>query len=136
MNLRFAITTQVVVLTFAGAALPSPPPIQSRRLQDGLQVLVVENHSVPLVTVEIAAKNGSMTESPNYNGLSHLYEHMFFKANAVIPNQEAYLARMRQLGMEFNGSTGTERVNYYFTTTIDHLDESMVFMRDAIVSPL
>jgi zinc protease len=77
-----------------------------------------------------------MTEPPDYNGLSHLYEHMFFKANAVIPSQEAWLARVRELGMTWNGTTNTERVNYFFTTTADHFADTMVFMRDAIVSPL
>ncbi|MBW2537893.1 MAG: insulinase family protein [Deltaproteobacteria bacterium] len=76
-----------------------------------------------------------MTETPEYAGVSHLYEHMFFKANAVIPNQEAYMARVRELGIKFNGTTGTERVNYFFTTTSNHLDEAMVFMRDAIMTP-
>lgn len=134
MRLRVAATA-VAVLS-GSVAIASPPPIQNHRLANELEILVVENHSLPIVTIEIAAKNGSMTEPPNYNGLSHLYEHMFFKANAVIPNQEAYLTRMRQLGMQFNGSTGTERVNYYFTTTTDHLHDSMAFMRDAIVHPL
>lgn len=114
----------------------APPPIQTRTLDDGLQVLVVENHSIPLVHIEIAAKNGSMTEPPEYNGLSHLYEHMFFKANAVLPNQEAFMARLRELGMVWNGTTNTERVNYFFTTTSDHTKDAMVFMRDAVVSPL
>jgi zinc protease len=136
MSSRVAVSVAVIGAILARGAFAAPPAIQSHRLKNGLEILVVENHSVPLVTVEIAAKNGSMTEPPNYNGLSHLYEHMFFKANKVIPDQEAYLARMRQLGMEFNGSTGTERVNYFFTTTTDHLNDSMVFMRDAIVSPL
>jgi zinc protease len=112
------------------------PPIQEHTCPDGLTVLVAEDHALPLVTVEIAAKNGSMTEAPEYNGLSHLYEHMFFKANKVLPSQEAYMARARELGMSWNGTTNTERVNYFFTTTTDHLDEAMVFMRDAIVSPL
>ena len=139
MELRVAVPAKalaLLALLFSGVALASPPSIQSHRLSSGLEVIVVENHSLQLVTIEIAAKNGSMTEPPDYNGLSHLYEHMFFKANAVIPNQEAYLTRMRQLGMEFNGSTGTERVNYYFTTTADHLQDSMAFMRDAILYPL
>jgi len=35
---------------------------------------------VPLATIEIAVKNGAFTEDSNYNGLSHLFEHMFFKA--------------------------------------------------------
>jgi zinc protease len=130
-----------LVLAVACASLPSvafadAPKIQSHTCPNGLTVFVVENHAVPLVTVEIAAKNGSMTEPPELNGLSHLYEHMFFKANAVIPSQEAYMARMHELGMSFNGTTNTERVNYFFTTTSDHLADAMVFMRDAITSPL
>src|SRR5215510_441248 len=125
-----------VVVALATGPTTQPPNIQSHSLPNGLTVLVVENHAVPLVTVEIAAKNGSMTEPPEYSGLSHLYEHMFFKANAVIPTQEAWLARARELGMRWNGTTNTERVNYFFTTTSDHLDDAMVFMRDAIVSPL
>ena len=120
----------------SSALVAAPPPIQKHTCANGLEVLVVENHALPLVTVEIAARNGSMTEPPEYNGLSHLYEHMFFKANAVIPNQEAYLARTHELGMQWNGTTSTERVNYFFTTTSDHTHDSLVFMRDAIVSPL
>ncbi len=113
-----------------------PSQILQHTCKNGLTVLVVESHAVPLVTIEIAAKNGSMTEPPDYNGLSHLYEHMFFKGNAAIPSQEAYLARARELGMVWNGSTNTERVNYFFNTTSDHLRDAMVFMRDAIVTPV
>jgi len=124
------------VLLWAATAAAAPPPIQSHTLKNGLEVLVVEDHSLPLVTVEIAVKNGSMTEPPQYNGLSHLYEHMFFKANKVLPSQEAFMARRRELGLDFNDTTGTERVNYYFTTTSDHTDAALAFMRDAIESPL
>lgn len=91
---------------------------------------------MPLITVEIAAHNGAMTEPPEYNGLSHLYEHMFFKGNKALPDQLAYSARLRELGMIWNGTTGDDRVNYFFTTTSDHLAPAMVFMRDAITSPL
>jgi zinc protease len=123
-------------LAAAMQAAAAPPAIQKQTLPNGLDVLVVESHAAPLVTVEIAARNGSMTEPPDYNGLSHLYEHMFFKANAAIPTQEAWLARAHELGLDWNGTTGTERVNYYFTTTSDQLEPTLVFMRDAIVTPL
>ena len=97
---------------------------------------MVENHATPLMTVEIAVHNGAMAEPPEYNGLSHLYEHMFFKGNKVLPDQLAYFARLRELGMVFNGSTDDERVNYFFTTTSDHYADAMAFMRDSITSPL
>ncbi|HEY1814449.1 MAG TPA: pitrilysin family protein [Kofleriaceae bacterium] len=125
----------LIVLAAAGRST-EPPKVLTHTCPDGLTVLVVENHSVPLVTVEITAKNGSMTEPPEYNGLSHLYEHMFFKANKVLPSQEAWLARAHELGLQWNGSTNTERVNYFFTTTKDHLSDTMKFMHDAIVYPL
>ncbi len=121
----------------ATPALADPaPPVAHHVLSNGLDVAVVERHAAPLVTVEIAVHNGAMAEPPEYNGLSHLYEHMFFKGNAVLPDQLAYLARLRDLGGEFNGSTGNERVNYFFTTTSDHLADTMRFMHDAITSPL
>ena len=127
----------LITLAMAVAARSTQPSqILQHSCKNGLTVLVVESHAVPLVTIEIAAKNGSMTEPPDYNGLSHLYEHMFFKGNAAIPSQEAYLARARELGMVWNGTTNTERVNYFFTTTSDHLRDAMVFMRDAIVTPV
>ena len=122
--------------TLAGTARAAPPKVATHTCPNGLEVLVVESHSVPTLTVEIAVKNGAMTEPPELNGLSHLYEHMFFKANAVLPSQEAYLARTRELGILFNGSTNTEAVNYYLTTTSEHFSDAMTFMRDAVTSPL
>ncbi|MGA9997187.1 MAG: pitrilysin family protein, partial [Pyrinomonadaceae bacterium] len=91
---------------------------------------------VPLVTIELAVKNGSYTEPPEYNGLSHLYEHMFFKANRAIANQEDYLRKIGQLGIAYNGSTREEVVNYYFTTVSANLRTAMNFMRDATRYPL
>lgn len=114
---------------------PVKEMLSSTRLDNGLEVIVLEDHSVPLVTVEIVVKNGAYTEPAEFNGLSHLYEHMFFKSNAVIPSQEAYLQRMRELGIVFNGTTSTERVNYFFTLPSSNLAAGLEFMRDAIVSP-
>jgi len=120
----------------AAAHAQSDLPVHSRKLSNGLEVIVIENHSVPLVTVEIDVKNGSFTESPEYAGLSHLYEHMFFKANRVIPSQEKYLERTRQLGASWNGTTSQERVNYYVTVGTDSLVPALQFMEDAIRYPL
>lgn len=111
-------------------------PIHSKKLANGLEVIVIENHAVPIVTVELDVKNGSYTESPEFNGLSHLYEHMFFKANRAIPSQEAYLRRTNQLGAVWNGTTSEERVNYYVTVGKDSLVPAMQFMEDAIRYPL
>jgi zinc protease len=129
-----ALLVSACVVTGAQSQMPSN--FFLTRLDNGLEVLVIEDKTVPLITVEITVKNGSYTESPEYNGLSHLYEHMFFKANKDIPDQEAFLNRTNELGMQWNGSTSNERVNYYFTLNKKFLKEGLEFMNSAIRYPL
>jgi len=129
--------TLIAVLLFATTVQAGDiPGLSSKKLKNGLEVIVVENHAAPLVTIEVAVKSGGYVETPEFSGLSHLYEHMFFKGNRVIPNQEAYLERLRELGAIWNGSTSTERVNYYFTVPAENLREGAVFIRDALFHPL
>ncbi|TXD37778.1 insulinase family protein [Lujinxingia vulgaris] len=109
--------------------------MESRTLENGLDVIVISDPTLPIVTIELTVKNGAYTETAELNGLSHLYEHMFFKGNAVIPNQEAYLERMRELGIVFNGTTSSERVNYFFTLPAANLTPGLQFMYDATTSP-
>jgi zinc protease len=136
-----AALAALTTLSLASAAiaqqnnLAAPLHLPTRTLDNGLTVLVIPDPSLPLVTVEIAVRNGAYTEPPAFNGLSHLYEHMFFKANAAIPSQERYLERQRELGMVWNGTTSDERVNYFFTLGSDNLRDGMTFMRDAIQTP-
>ncbi len=107
-----------------------------KNLNNGLQVLVIEDNSVPLATIEIVVKNGAYTESPEYDGLSHLYEHMFFKANKQLPSQEAFMKRVNELGIVFNGTTSNERVNYFITLNTAKVNDGLQFMNDAIRYPL
>jgi len=107
-----------------------------KKLPNGLEVVVIENSKVPLATIEIAVKNGAYTEGPEFSGLSHLFEHMFFKANKDYPNQEAFLKRIQELGAIFNGTTDVERVNYFFTFDRDSLNAGLKFMNAAIRFPI
>ena len=131
----------ILGLTLATRAVAQGPtgsslPIRDTVLANGLRVIVIENHAVPIVTVELDVKNGAYTQTPQYEGLAHLYEHMFFKANKAIPSQERYLERIRQLGGQWNGTTSEERVNYYVTVGADSLAPTMQFLEDAIRGPL
>ena len=127
-------------------ARPGSPPATAARLPEknlvsqllpnGLEIIILEDHSIPLVTIELAVKNGSYTEPPELNGLSHLYEHMFFKQNRAVANAEDYLRFIGQMGIAYNGSTREEVVNYYFTTTSPNIRTAMQFMKDAARYPL
>ena len=134
--MRFAVGLLTLLAPLAQPLLAQELPIYSRTLPNGLEVIVIENPAVPLVTVELNVKNGAYTQTPEYEGLAHLYEHMFFKANRAIPSQERYLERMNELGASWNGTTSTERVNYFFTLGVDSLESGLQFMEDAIRYPL
>ncbi len=136
----FLITVSVVISYLLYLIAPSeakvPENIFETKLDNGLSVIVAENHTVPLATILIAAKNGAYTEPPEFNGLSHFYEHMFFKGNAVIPDQEKFNDKIRELGINYNGYTSREAVVYFFTLPSFNLNQGLHFMNDAIRTPL
>jgi zinc protease len=110
--------------------------IQRQVLPNGLEVIVVENRGVPLVTIEADVRNGSFTQGPQFEGLSHLYEHMFFKANAEYPEPEHFVSRASELGAVFNGQTREEVVNYYLTLPADSVEGGIRFLAAALKAPL
>jgi zinc protease len=131
------LTLVFICTCLAGITQPKlPQNYYWQKLPNGLEVVVIENHKVPLATIEIAVKNGAYTEGPEFSGLSHLFEHMFFKANKDYPDQEKFIKRTEELGMIWNGTTADERVNYFFTFDKDSLDAGLKFMNAAIRFPI
>ena len=134
---KICITGVLFATMFSAWAQPRLPKNYFwTKLDNGLEVVVIENSKVPLATIEIAVKNGAYTEGPEYSGLSHLFEHMFFKANKDYPDQEKFLKRTQELGAIWNGTTSEERVNYYFTFDKDSLNAGLRFMNAAIRFPI
>jgi zinc protease len=129
----------------APAAMPSVLPAQSKAelqkvlrrtmLANGMEVIVIENHGVPIATLEIDVRNGAFTQSPEYAGLAHMYEHMFFKANKDLPDAEAFNERAAELGAVFNGTTQEERVNYFLTLPADSIAGGLRFLASALINP-
>jgi zinc protease len=139
-----AAVLAVASLLAAGAAAPRPAAaqraqlervVQRRTLPNGLEVIVYENHGVPLVTAEVTVRNGAFTQSPEYAGLAHLYEHMFFKANDKFPEPDDYVDAMSRLGAVFNASTREEQVNYYLTLSADSLEAGLRLLAVGFLSP-
>lgn len=122
-------------------AQASTPPEKAKKwfkteeLENGLDVVTFVSKKVPLVTISLNFKAGGMTETPELNGLTHLWEHMFFKGNKKIKTQEEFRRKIRQLGISYNGDTSAEKVRYYFTLPSVFLEEGIEFMADAIRTP-
>lgn len=131
---------KIIILCIVASSVHAQPRLPQnyywQKLDNGLEVVVIENNKVPLATIEIAVKNGAYTEGPEYSGLSHLFEHMFFKANKDYPDQEKFLKRTQELGAIWNGTTSEERVNYFFTFNKDSLPAGLKFMNAAMRFPI
>jgi zinc protease len=132
--------TQPAATTPTGGAVRTPPatpssPYRTTELANGLDVIVIEDHSVPIATIDLTVNTGAFTEPDEYAGLSHLYEHMFFKANRKYPSQEAFMRRVRELGIVYNGYTSQEVVTYFFTLPAKNITPGMEFMAAAIKTP-
>lgn len=124
---------------FATGSDSKPAPekeYRSFRLDNGLEVVVIENPLAPIATVELAVRNGSFTEGPEYAGLSHLYEHMFFKGNENYPLSQRFLNYLSEIGAIWNATTREEVVYYYFTLPSINLEAGMELMANTIQTPL
>ncbi len=119
-----------VTITLAGDAL------STKVLDNGLRVIVVENHTVPLATIEVVLRNGSFAETPEKNGLTNLHAHMFFRTNQAFPTWEACLERTRALGIVSGVSSREEWESFYLTLPADSLEPGLEFMRESILYPL
>jgi zinc protease len=142
--LAFALAMILIAATVCAAQAPPPSAsrissdslLKSKVLSNGLEVIVYEDHTVPLVTVNFVVKAGSFVESLNESGLSHLDEHMFFKSNVASKNHEAYLENIGQMGINYNGSTFEEHCEEFVTTLTRNFPVAIHYLRDAARYPL
>jgi predicted Zn-dependent peptidase len=77
--------------------------VRTSTLDNGLEVIVVEDRAVPLATVLVAVRNGSFTQEPSDEGLAHLYEHLLFRTYDGGPR--AFWQAMRAVCFAFIGDT-------------------------------
>jgi zinc protease len=106
-------------------------------LPNGLEVIVVENDAVPLVTVCVAFRGGASAQAPETAGLFHLYEHMLFDGNEKYRSQAEFMAALNRLGVStWNGATGTEYINYFVTLPSEKLAEGIEFWSWAVRKPV
>ena len=86
-------------------------PYTKRTLDNGLQVVVHEDRHIPMAAVSVWYHVGSRHEVPGRTGFAHLFEHLMFKGSAHHP--DGYFEALQDVGGVVNGSTNTDRTNYW-----------------------
>lgn len=91
------------------------------RLDNGLRVILVEDHSVPVVTIDLWYNVGSANERPHRSGFAHLFEHMMFQGSAHAA-RGMHRDLIAQAGGSMNGTTNEDRTAYFETLPANRLN--------------
>jgi len=98
-------------------------PFTKRTLANGLDVIVHEDHHVPIVAVNIWYHVGSKNERPGRTGFAHLFEHLMFEGSEH--HNKGYFPPLQQAGALLNGSTNTDRTNYWEVVPTSAIDRAL-----------
>jgi zinc protease len=94
--------------------------LEDYKLPNGLRVVLNEDHSAPLVAINIWYHVGSKNERPGRTGFAHLFEHMLFSGSKHIGNNE-HFRYVQSVGGVLNGTTFFDRTNYFETLPSNYL---------------
>jgi predicted Zn-dependent peptidase len=95
-------------------------PVETFRLANGLLVTLSEDHTAPIVAVNLWYHVGSAHERAGRTGFAHLFEHMLFQGSAHVAANE-HFELIQRAGGTLNGSTWLERTNYFETVPSNQL---------------
>jgi zinc protease len=98
-------------------------PFTKRTLANGLDVIVHEDHHVPIVAVNVWYHVGSKNERPGRTGFAHLFEHLMFEGSEHY--NAGYFPPLQQAGALLNGSTNADRTNYWEVVPTSAVDRAM-----------
>src|SRR5207253_11288776 len=102
-------------------------------LPNGLRVIYSEDHSTPVVSVDVWYEVGSRNERPGRSGFAHLFEHMMFQGSAHIKKSE-HFQLVERAGGTLNGSTHDDYTNYYETIPSNRLNLALWLEADRMRS--
>ncbi len=127
----FVLVFAALTLAFPAAAQKTAPAavsdipriaFEKYKLPNGLEVILSEDHRLPLVTVNIWYHVGPANEEAGRTGFAHLFEHMMFQGSKhVPPNQHIQMVEAAGAS-DFNGTTDYDRTNYYETVPANQLE--------------
>ena len=99
-------------------------PFSKYILDNGLTVILHEDHSDPMVHVDVTYHVGSAREEPGRSGFAHFFEHMMFEGSENVGNGE-FSKIISNAGGTLNGSTNSDRTNYFETMPINQLETAL-----------
>ena len=135
--MKSAAALLVLALSAPAAAQAPAPPIEVKYTQftlpNGLHVILHEDHSVPIVTVNTWHHVGSANETPGRTGFAHLFEHMMYKGSENVGTGEHFYLVFNN-GGTMNGTTNEDRTTYFEALPSNQLDLALFLEADRMRS--
>jgi predicted Zn-dependent peptidase len=120
-TLRFLLTATLLAASAPVSAELNLARAEVSHLPDGLTVIMLEDHSFPVVSVQMLYKSGSAAEVTGKTGLAHFLEHLAFRGSENFPQARA-TELIYDAGGEWHGYTAMDQTTYFSTMPKDQLD--------------
>ncbi|MEY2931169.1 MAG: hypothetical protein RL033_1918 [Pseudomonadota bacterium] len=117
-----------VALGASGTSAVPLVPVEQYQLKNGLTVLLSEDHSLPVTSLEVLYLVGSGHERPGRTGFAHLFEHLMFQGSKGFDQE--YFKPYEPIGAAVNGTTSTDRTNFFETVPSNYLKTPLFMEAD------
>jgi len=108
--------------------VPSGFPLAKITLDNGLDVIVRRQEQLPVVAINLWYHVGSKNEERHQRGFTHLFEHLMFEGSLHYPGD--FFKHLQRLGANINGSTSTDRTNYFVDIPVAHVELALAMESD------
>jgi len=119
--LSLALLLAAVAAASSGTAAEAPAPVTAVTLDNGLRVLLLEDHRSPIVSLQLWYRVGSRNEARGATGIAHFLEHLMFRGTPTNP-PGAYARIVERNGGQDNAFTSQDVTSYYVDIAADRLD--------------
>ncbi len=125
------LLTGVCVAVVASTTAPAQPAVRFEQytLDNGLTVILHEDHSAPVAAAVVVYHVGSKNEKPGRTGFAHLFEHMMFQGSQHVGDDQ-HFKLLQEVGANVNGSTNTDRTNYFEVVPSNNLELALYLESD------
>src|SRR5947209_18767924 len=134
-RIRVVAVTCVALAGLTVSAAVRPPKLQYEitTLPNGLTVVLSEDHSTPIVHVQIVYHVGSKNERPGRTGFAHLFEHLMFKGSKNV-QPEAHTSMLASVGGQSNAYTTDDETVFWETVPAQYLPLSLWLEADRMAT--
>src|SRR6266566_9570467 len=138
MKLHKTLLSATLLVALAGTAMAQAGrsmhvDLKETRLANGLRVITVEDHSAPVIAIDVCYNVGSRNERPGRTGFAHLFEHMMYKGSENVGTGEHFYLVFNN-GGTMNGTTNEDRTTYFEALPSNQLDLALFLEADRMRS--